>query len=95
METTFTYERPKYRWLLAIEGQEVKVFCDGEQRIYTIPEKIINTKQTNEYVEVFVKDNEHLTYQFKFEEDKFLVCDIYDVDGDFVDTFASFVFDED
>jgi hypothetical protein len=78
---------------MSVNGQNVQVFCDGESRTYTIPEKIIDAKPRNEYVIINVEGGKY--YQFKFEVDKFLVGDIYDENDEFVDSFASYVFGED
>ena len=80
------------RWLLALDGQNVQVFCDGESRTYDIPEKITDFKVEDEYCFIHVEGR---FYQFKFELDKFLVGDIYSEDGEFLDTFANHVFGED
>jgi hypothetical protein len=91
-----SYADSDVRWLLSIsrEEQNVQVFCDGESRTYDIPEKIIDFKVEDEYCYLYVKNG--LTYQFKFELDKFLVGDIYRTStGEFMDTFAHHVFGED
>jgi len=93
MKKTFHYTNSNVRWLMSIDGQNVQVFCDGESRTYTIPEKINRVEQNDEYVFIYVEGGNY--YQFKFEVDKFLVGDIYDENDEFVDSFASFVFGED
>jgi len=89
----FTYVRGNERWIMSITPKGlVTVVCNGEQREYDIVEPIINVWQENEYVYIHVGfDN---VYQFKFEENFFLVGDIYK-EGEFVDSFASHVFGED
>lgn len=96
MVTEFNYTNGNVRWLLSIKGNKVTVTCQGETRIYNLEENIItNTDQDNEYVFIFVeKDEKPLFYQFKFEEDCFLVGDKYDSDSEFIDSFASHVFGE-
>lgn len=91
-----SYADTDVRWLLAVsrEEQSIQVFCDGESRTYDIPAKIIDFNVEDEYCFVYVETG--LTYQFKFECDKFLVGDIYRTStGEFQDTFASHVFGED
>jgi len=78
---------------MSINGQIVEVFCDGESRTYIIPEMIVKTEKKLEYVFIYTENNKQ--YQFKFEEDKFLVGDIFDMNGEHLDTFASHVFGED
>ena len=81
------------RWLMTISfDNEVTVFCNGEKRIYDIPKPIIDIKQDKEYVYLRVNDN--MIYQFKFEVDNFLVGDIFENDGEHLDSFASHVFGE-
>ncbi len=87
-----SYADTDVRWLLALDGQNVQVFCDGESRTYDIPEKITDFKVEDEYCFIHVEGR---FYQFKFELDKFLVGDIYSEDGEFLDTFANHVFGED
>ena len=95
-----SYADSNVRWLLNVsrEEQQVQVFCDGESRIYDIPEKIIDFKVEDEYCFIYVDDGvegEGRFYQFKFETDKFLVGDIYRTStGDFIDTFACHTFGE-
>ena len=79
------------RWLLALDDQNVQVFCDGESRMYTIPEPVTDFKVEDEYVFIYVEGK---YYQFKFEFDKFLVGDIFDNEGNHLDTFAHHVFGE-
>lgn len=97
MKKTYNYTRKESngntRWLMSIDGQNVQVFCNGESRTYTIPEKILKTNRNYEYVYIFVEGGK--VYQFKFEVNKFLVGDIFDAEGEHLDTLASFVFGED
>jgi len=82
------------RWLMNIGfNNEIKVICNGEMRTYTIPENITKIEHETEYVFIYVEDNKF--YQFKFEEGNFLVGDIFENDGEHLDSFASFVFGED
>ena len=89
-----SYMDSDVRWLLSLDGQEVQVFCDGESRMYDIPEKIIDFKVEDEYCFVYVEGGKF--YQFKFEEDKFLVGDVFRTStGEPLDSFACHVFGED
>jgi len=87
----YTEKGTKNRWIMSIDGQEVQIFCDGELRKYTIPEEIESIEQKNEYI--FINVQYGFFYQFKFEESKFLVADIYDENG-FIKTFGCHVFGE-
>jgi len=91
-----TYTDTNVRWLLSLDGQNVQVFCNGESRIYCIPnteaDTVINTKQENEYVFIYTKGGNY--FQFKFEVNNFLVGDIFDKNGEHLDTFACHVFGE-
>jgi len=90
---THAYVDNGVRWLLSQYEQTVRIFCDGESRVYDIPEKVVDFKCENEYVYIHVEGGNF--YQFKFEVSKFLVGDIFDKDNEFVDSFASHVFGED
>jgi len=87
-----SYADSDIRWLLALDGQNVQVFCDGESRMYSIPEPVTEFQVEDEYVFIHVEGK---FYQFKFEVDKFLVGDIYSKDGEFLDTFACHTFGDD
>lgn len=89
MKNQHTYTADNVRWLLSLDDQNVQVFCDGESRMYSIPEPIIEFQAEDEYVFIYVEGK---FYQFKFEVDKFLVGDIYRENGEFLDTFANHVF---
>jgi hypothetical protein len=95
MKKTYNYTRKgtNVRWLMSIDGQNVQIFCDGESRTYNIPEKILKTRRNYEYVYIYVEGKK--VYQFKFEDDKLIVGDIFDLEGEHLDTFASQVFGED
>jgi len=87
-----SYMDSDVRWLLALDGQQVQVFCDGESRTYDIPEKIIDFKVEDEYCFIYVEGEKY--YQFKFEEDMFLVGDVFTNDGEHLDAFACHTFGE-
>jgi len=91
-EDRASYADTNVRWLLSLDGQEVQVFCDGESRMYDIPEKIIDFKVEDEYCFIYVEGGKY--YQFKFEEDKFLVGDIFTNEGEHLDAFACHTFGE-
>ena len=76
--------------------KSVKVICQGESRIYDILETIIFTEQKDEYVYLYVNNAMYgdMFYQFKFEEDCFLVGDIFKKNGEHIKEFASHVFGE-
>ena len=99
----FTFIRGKERWILVVYPDgKVEITCNGEQREYQIEEPILRVEQDEEYpeyVRMFVEDEEYPEkfYQFKFEENYFLVGDIFynsDGDDDFIDSFAGWVFGE-
>jgi len=81
-------------WTMNVQDDgTITVTLNDEARTYKIDEKIKEVNQTDEYVMIFVEGG--LTYQFKFEENDFLVGDIYRTStGDFMDTFAHHVFGE-
>lgn len=82
------------RWLMSIDSENVvTVTCYGETRTYKIPERITKIEHDTEYVFIYVEGNKF--YQFKFEEGNFLVGDIFTVEGEHIDSFASHVFGED
>jgi len=63
----------------------------GEEREYSL-EPITKIEHNLEYLFLTREDNSF--YQFKFEEDNFLVGDIFDEEGEHLDSFASHVFGE-
>ena len=64
----------------------------GEQREYDSPEPITNIEHDSEYVTLTLESNNFL--QMKFEEDSFLVIDLFDVEGEHIESFGSHVFGE-
>ena len=90
MQKKFEYDD----WLLYvdIETSSVKIVKDEESRRYHIGNKIVNTIQENEYVDVHVENGNF--YSFKFEENDALIADIYDKNEEFVDTFGCYYFGE-
>ena len=100
METTNTRRQIAYegfnneRWLMTIGfDNEVTVTCNGETRVYSIPEPITKIEHETEYVYLYVEGGKF--YQFKFEVEDFLVGDIFTNEGDHIKEFASHVFGED
>ena len=90
MNITIHYEG----WTLSVTGKSVEVTTadSNEVRLYTLPELPVRIGHENEYVFLYF-ENEWF-YQFKFEDDMFLVGDIFDHHGDFVNTFGCYVFGE-
>lgn len=66
----------------------------GETRTYDIPEIIRDVVEEDNYVFIYVDDPEVKYYQFKFEDDDFLVGDTIDQEDEFINTFACHVFGE-
>lgn len=100
MKTTNTRRQIAYegfdkeRWLMTVGfDNEVVITCNGETRTYTIPEKIVKIQHDTEYVFLYVEGKKF--YQFKFEENNFLVGDIFTNDGEHLDSFSCYVFGED
>ena len=94
MRRTISYEGfNNERWLLSVDfDNNVTVTCNGETRIYEIPKKILKIENNSDYVFVYVEGKE--MYQFKFEINNFLVGDIFTIEGEHIDSFASHVFGE-
>jgi hypothetical protein len=91
MTTSFNYTAADgTRWVLSVDKWTVTVFCDGESREYNLVEVPVKTEHKEEYVYLTHADGS--IRQFKFEHDKFLVGDVFDAEGAFVDTFACHVF---
>ena len=78
-------------WKLTVDEESVTVEKDGEERIYDL-EDIVDTMHEDEYVTLRMDDGGF--YQVKFGEDNFLVIDLYDNEGEFVDTIGNHVFGE-
>jgi len=99
METTNVRREIEYKgfdgtWRMSITFDgEVTVTKDDESRMYSIPEPITRIEHDTEYVFLYVESKKF--YQFKFEVDEFLVGDIFQEDGEHIDSFASHVFNED
>jgi len=92
MKAQHTYESNGIRWLLALEDQQVQVFCDGMMRSYDIAETVTEFKADNDYVYIYVRHPEVKFYQFKFEADRFLVADVFDTEDQHIGEFACHVF---
>ncbi len=76
-------------WELIVNHESILVQKNGEHRIYDL-ENIQETIHEDEYVTLRMGDGGF--YQVKFEEDNFLVIDLYDNEGDFIDTIGNHVF---
>lgn len=84
------------RWVFQLFGNTVKVFCQGERREYTIDGEIFSTEQNDQYITIHTKvDGETFLNQFKFEDNFFLVGDVFYLNGEHKESFASHVFGED
>ena len=83
------------RWLMTIDSDnKVIVTCNGETRTYDIPEDVKDVVEDDNYVFIYVDDDEIKFYQFKFEDGNFLVGDTFDKEDEFLDSFACHVFGE-
>jgi len=99
IEETFKYKN----WKAVVNYREnlLTFTTAGETREYPMS-MITSVEQENEYLFVKIKGGAKgaipFSFQrvvnFKFEEDNFLVADIFDLDGEFLDSFASYVFGE-
>ena len=78
-------------WKLMVNFETIIVQKNGEHRIYDLND-IQDTMHEDEYVTLRMDDGGF--YQVKFEEDNFLVIDLYDNEGEFVDTIGNHVFGE-
>ncbi len=78
-----------------LNGKTLSVSKDGEEATYIIKEANngIEHNKGDEYFYIRTTHN-GFYYQFKFEGDDFLVGDIFADNGEFLDTFACFVFGE-
>ena len=90
MQIKFEYDD----WMLFVdkETSSVKIVKEEESRRYHLGNKIVNTIQEGEYVDVHVENGNF--YSFKFEEKDALIGDIYDKNDEFVDSFACYYFGE-
>jgi len=80
------------RWLVTLGFDNIlTVECKDETREYQL-KPITKIEHNKEYLYLYMEDNSF--YQFKFEENLFFVGDIFNVDGEHLDSFASYVFDE-
>ena len=98
METTNIKREIEYigfdnvRWFATLGFDNIlTVDCKNETREYQL-NPITKINHDNEYLNLYMEDNSF--YQFKFEEGLFLVGDIFDKDGEHLDSFAAYVFDE-
>jgi hypothetical protein len=80
-----------WRMSITFDG-EVTVTKDNKSRIYDIPERITRIEHDTEYVFLYVEGRKF--YQFKFEVNNFLVGDIFTNEGEFLEAFACYDFEE-
>ena len=82
-------------WKMIIQSDgQVEITKSNETRVYNIPEDIRDIVEEDNYVFIYVDDSEIKFYQFKFELDNFLVGDSFDLENEFLDSFACHVFGE-
>jgi hypothetical protein len=83
-------------WELEVTSDNsISVYNSGEFREYTL-DKIVEAKQSDELYEYVYFEHENETFtQVKFEIDNFLVIDLFDKDGEFLEEIGSHVFGED
>ena len=82
-------------WKMIIQSDgQVEITKSNETRVYNIPEDIRDIVEEDNYVFIYVDDSEIKFYQFKFELDNFLVGDSFDLENEFLDSFAYHVFGE-
>ena len=90
-----SFENGTERWLMTVQPEgTIIVTCNGETRTYDIPEEIKDVIEEDNYVFVYVNDDETKFYQFKFEDGNFLVGDEYDQEDEYISAFACHVFGE-
>jgi len=94
----FEYSNQEGNWLLSLTyANKILVSFSSkkdkrEMREYQL-ENIVSHKQNSEYVFLYTKGGGF--YQFKFEQDAFLVGDVFDSEGEHQDECACHVFCED
>ena len=81
-------------WKLIISFETIIIQKNGEHRVYDIEdiEEVKTEKKCPEYVYLHRADGSY--YQVKFDEDNFLVIDLFDKDNEFIDSIGSHVFPE-
>jgi len=81
------------KWKLTIDfNNQITVAKNKEKRVYDLKHKVIKVETGDEYVYLEIEGGGF--YQFKFEENSFLVGDLFDKDSTHIDTVASHVFGE-
>ena len=78
-------------WDVVIEGNLLTVTKKGESREYDLPD-YTKVEQEGEYIFITLPNGN--CQQYKMEFDDFFVGDLYDSDGEFIDSIASHVFGE-
>jgi len=79
-------------WDLMVNDTDIEISCNGEARTYEIND-INAIDHDHEYVFLYEYGTKSF-YQVKFEENKFLVIDKFDVDGNHEESIGSHVFGE-
>ena len=78
-------------WFVIINYDSICVNKDHEIRIYDFD---ITDKYEHEGDYLFLYAEDESFYQVKFEEGNFLVIDLFDKDGEFIESIGSHVFEE-
>ena len=96
MKATHEYQdNQNNEWVLGINDNNlIQVWCGHESRLYKINEPITGFMTEDDYVYIYVRHPEVKFYQFKFEADKFLVADVFDIEDQHIGEFACHVFCE-
>ena len=94
METKqINYDNHGERWQMSVTPEgTVEVYCNGERRYYDLGMSVNLVLHEEQYVYVYTDLN---VFQFKFEDNYFLVGDVLDHDFEFLDEYAMYVFGED
>lgn len=81
-------------WTVLFLGKDLIVYKNGEQRTYKIKEKNggLEHKEGEDYF--YIRTEKGFYYQFKFEENNFLVGDKFKDNNEHIGEYASHVFEE-
>jgi hypothetical protein len=79
-------------WHLMTNDTSIEIKCNREARTYEI-DNIIKVEHDHEYIFLYEYGTKCF-YQVKFEEDKFLVIDKFNADGEHIENIGSHVFGE-
>jgi len=81
-------------WRMDIDfDHKILITKGGEAREYQIPKPITKIEHDTEYVFLYVEGGEF--YQLKFEVENAFIGDLFNKDGEHIDTFACHKFGED